>query len=122
MKAYVRKKQNQRSNENEENIYEQKESFEDIDSAEKNDRNDDDDQFVYILSIDISSICKKCDKKREIFKSNNIFHSHIRDCIDDEAKINITLKQHNDLLVIKSRAKNTVHKEYDFRFYQYVIA
>jgi hypothetical protein len=122
MKAYVREEQNQRSDENEENIYEQKESFEDIDSVEKNDRNDDDDQFVYILSIDTSDICKKCDKKREIFKSNNVFHSHIRDCTSDEVKINITLKQHDDLPVIKSRAKDTVHKEYDFRFYQYVIA
>ncbi len=117
MKAYVEEKQNQRLNENEENIYEQKKSLKDIDSGKKNDRNDDNDQFFYNLSIDTLNICKKCHKKREILKSNNAFHTHIRDCTDDEAKINTTLKQHNNWSLIKSRAKNTVHKEYDFRSY-----
>jgi superfamily II helicase len=85
MKAYVAKKsENQEiSNQSQEKV------FENIDSTEENDRDDQNDQFVYNLNINFSEICRKCDVKRKIFKSNNAFHSHIRACKDDEIKMNI---------------------------------
>ncbi len=60
--------------------------------------------------------------KKKNFKFNNVFHTHIRDCIDDETKIKITSKQYSqNLSLIKSRVKDTIHKNYDFRSYQYAI-
>jgi superfamily II helicase len=118
MKAYVIEK----SQKNENNVLNQNESFEDIDSAEENDEEDQDEQFVYNLNINSLEVCKKCDEKRETFKFNNVFHIHIRDCIDDETKIKITSKQYSqNLSLIKSRVKDTIHKSYDFRSYQYAI-
>jgi hypothetical protein len=100
----------------------QEEIFEDIDSTEENDRDDQNDQFVYNLNINSLEICKKCDVKRKTFKSNNVFHSHIRDCKDDETTINIFSEQKfENVSIVKFFVKNTIKKNYDFRFYQYVI-
>jgi hypothetical protein len=121
MKTYVAKK-NQNAQKNDE----QDKFFENIDSIEKNDRDDQNDQFVYNLNINSSKICKKCDVERKTFKSNNAFHDHIKSCLDDKIKlkkaffaIDIDAKI---ILIVKSRAKKTSLKEYDFRSYQYAIA
>jgi hypothetical protein len=122
MKTYVEEKQNQKSNENEEIIYDQKQSFEDIDSTEENDRDDQNDQFVYNLNINFSRICKKCNAKRKTFKSNNAFHSHIRVCKSDETKIDILSRQKSkNVFIVRSSVKDTIKKDYNFRFYQYAI-
>jgi hypothetical protein len=97
-------------------------NFEDIDFNEKNDEDDQDDQFMYNLNVNSSGICKKCDVSRERFISNNLFHSHIRDCTDDEKKINIFQRQKSEnLLIIKSKIKSSSQKEYEFKSYQYAI-
>jgi hypothetical protein len=118
MKAYVAKK-----NQNNQKADEQAEFFENIDSVEKNDRDDQNDQFVYNLNINFSELCKKCEVKRKIFKSNNVFHAHIRDCKENEKDVMIfsNSKMH-DLFIVKFTIKDTVHKDYEFRFYQYAIA
>ncbi len=78
---------------------------------------------MYNLNINFSNICKKCETSRERFKFNNLFHSHIRDCIDDESKLSILTEQKlESLSMIKSRATNVVQKNYDFRSYQFVTA
>jgi hypothetical protein len=110
MKTYVDEKSENQERTNQA----QEEVFEDIDSTEENDRDDQNDQFVYNLYINSSDVCKKCDEKKEIFKSNNAFHVHIRDCIIDDFKLNISSSQESKiLLVIKSRVKETMQKDYD---------
>jgi hypothetical protein len=118
MKAYVAKESENQEIANQS----QKKAFEDIDSTEENNREDQNDQFVYNLNINSSEICRKCDVKRKTFKFNNAFYSHIRVCKDDETKINILANQKfENVLIVKSSVKNTIKKNYDFRFYQYVI-
>jgi hypothetical protein len=118
MKTYVAKE-----NQNNQEADEQAEFFEDIDSIEKNDRNDQNDQFVYNLNINFSELCKKCEIKRKIFKSNNIFHAHICDCKENEKEIlTLSNSKMHDLLIVKFTIKDTIHKDYEFRFYQYAIA
>lgn len=119
MKAYVDEKQNEKSNEN--NLSNHNEFFEDINSTEKNDENDQNDQFVYNLNINSSKVCKKCDIKREAFKFNNIFYTHIRECKENE-KLSLSKSKFENLFIVESHAKVIVHKKYDFRSYQYVIA
>jgi hypothetical protein len=117
MKAYVIEK----SQKNEDNVMNENESFEDIDSTKKNDEDDQNNQFIYNLNINSSEVCKKCDIKRKTFKSNNAFHAHIRECSDDE-KLNLSESKFEDLSIIESHAKIIIHKRYDFKSYQYVIA
>jgi hypothetical protein len=119
MKAYVEKQSENQKISNQS----QKKVFEDIDLTEKNDRDDQNDQFVYNLNINCFEICKKCDVKREIFKLNNVFHAHIRDCKENEKDVMIlSSSKLHDLLIVKFTIKNTIHKDYEFRFYQYAIA
>jgi superfamily II helicase len=62
MKAYVIEK----SQKNENNVLNQNETFENIDSAEENDEENQDEQFVYNLNINSLEVCKKCDEKKKI--------------------------------------------------------
>ncbi len=123
MQAYVEEKhQNDEEQNNADVNLNHEKFFEDIDSVEKNDEDDHDDQFVYNLNINTSDICKKCEQKREIFRSNNAFHVHIRECIEKETKLNnFSFESSENLLIIKSIVDDTIQKDYDFRFYQYVI-
>ncbi len=115
MKIYVRKE-----NQNNQKDDEQNELFENIDSTKKNDRDDQNDQFVYNLNIDSSDVCKKCDMKRKIFKSNNAFHTHIRNCNDDETKVNVTsIRNSNDLFLIKSRVNSVIVELGSDTFFQF---
>jgi hypothetical protein len=105
----------------------QNEFFEDIDPAEENDEENQNDQFMYNLDINSPGICRKCGIKREIFRSNNVFHFHIRVCFDDKTKLAKALMTQSDvddkkISIITSQVKNIAHKEYGFRFYQYAIA
>jgi hypothetical protein len=98
MKTYVEKEdENQKiSNQSQEEV------FEDIDSTKENDRDDQNNQFVYNLNVNFSEICKKCDVKRKTFKSNNVFHSHLRACKNDETTINILSEQKfENVLILK---------------------
>jgi hypothetical protein len=123
MQAYVEEKHQNDEEQNKADVNSNHEKlFEDIDSVEKNDEDDHDDQFVYNLSINTSDICKKCEQKREIFRSNNAFHIHIRECIEKETKLNnLSFESSENLLIIKSIVDDTIQKDYDFRSYQYVI-
>lgn len=91
MKAYVSEK-NQNDQKDQELISSQDEFFENIDSVEENDEKNQEDQFMYNLDINFSSICKKCEISRETFKFNNFFDTHIRNYIDDESKLSILNK------------------------------
>ncbi len=119
MQAYVEEKHQNDEEQNNADVNSNHEKlFEDIDFVEKNDENDHDDQFVYNLSINTSDICKKCEQKREIFRFNNAFHVHIRECIEKETKLNnLSFESSENLLIIKSIVDDTIQKDYDFRSY-----
>ncbi len=73
--------------------------------------------FNYNLNINLSNICKKCEASRDTFKSNNVFHTHIREYFDDKSKLNQLLAfeiTFADLSLIKSNVKDTMQKKYDF--------
>jgi hypothetical protein len=114
MKAYV---DEEHQNNQKDQKLNQDEFFENIDSVKENDEENHDDQFMYNLDINSSSICKKCDAKRKTFKSNNVFHNHIRDCTEDERTNLLEKQKSKDLLIVKSQIKFFVQREYDFRSY-----
>jgi hypothetical protein len=78
---------------------------------------------MYNLNINFSEICKKCDKRREIFKFNNVFHAHIQDCRVDSINRKFEhVDDCDDKSLVRSKVTNNSKFDFVFRFYQYATA
>ena len=96
------------------------ETYEKIDSSEKND-GESNEQYVYILLSEFPEVCKKCETFQKKFPSNNTFHKHIRVCIAEFFSImKFFEKKIGNFSIIKFATFVIVNNGLTFRNYNYV--
>ena len=108
-----------------EDPYADDESYEKINSNEKYDDEESENQYSYNVIMKFFEICKKCDILKKKFKFNNLFHFHIRDCKVKSSK-SVTKKSQTsieipNLSVIESTASFTISNDLGFRSYHFVM-
>ena len=100
------------------------EFYEDIDPSQKNDGGSFNDQYFYNLSSEFFEVCKKCEIFKKKFFFNNVFHHHIRGCIQIFfTKVSSTTEtertQIENRLVIKFTTFIIIGNGLAFRSYSY---
>ena len=94
--------------------------YENINFEKKND--DEFENFVYNLFFEFLGVCKKCGIIKKKFSSNNVFHSHIQNCIETFtfSTNKSDQKKFSKLFIIKSIVSEVVKNGFEFRTYRYV--
>ena len=103
-------------------FYDQKssKSYENINSNEKFDDEKSKNFYSYNLHSKSSDICKKCDKSKKNFISNNFFHNHIHGCTN-KPLMKMIQNFFFNFSIIKSSFFFAVDNEFGFRIYQFAI-
>ena len=101
------------------------EPYEKIDPNEKYDDEESEDQYSYNVTMKSPGVCKKCGIPKKKFKSNNLFHSHIRGCKRKPSKPVVQSPQTPvkipNLPVIESTAPSTIGNGLGFRSYHFAM-